>query len=103
MSRFVHCATALYMATQLMVGVISTSRGQDFLHVGLAGYWQFDGDGRDSSLENLDLDLYGSPGFDEGLFQSSLDLHKNPTQYAQRPISDEAFNFRSSDFTMQVW
>src|SRR5262249_34008853 len=33
----------------------------------------------------------------------ALDLHHNNSQFAQRPVSDSAFNFGAGDFTIQVW
>lgn len=73
------------------------------LSSGLIGYWPFDGTGGDASGYARDMDLKGGVGFASGLFGSALDLHKNANQYAQRPVDDPAFDFGSSNFTVQVW
>src|SRR5262249_23662996 len=49
------------------------------------------------------LTLVGNPGFAPGMFGQALDLHRDPSQYAVRPISDSVFNFGSENFTVQVW
>jgi hypothetical protein len=69
----------------------------------LIGYWEFDGNGVDSSGGGRDLTLQGGVGFAPGLFGQALDLHGNVNQYAVRPISDPAFNFGANDFTIQIW
>lgn len=69
----------------------------------LIGYWKFDNNGADSSGGGRDLDLYGDPNFSAGLFGQALDLHSNNSQYAQRPVDDNVYNFSSSNFTIQVW
>jgi hypothetical protein len=69
----------------------------------LIGYWKFDNTGADSSAGGRDLDLYGGVGFATGLFGQALDLHRDATQYAQRPVNDSIYNFSTSDFTIQVW
>ena len=70
---------------------------------GLIGYWQFDGNGRDASGGGRDLQLVGGVGFAEGLFGRALDLHNDPTQYAQRLVDDAVYDFGSEDFTVQAW
>ncbi len=70
---------------------------------GLSAYYQFDGNGQDSSSNHLDLTLFGSPGFAPGLFGQALDLHHDLNQYAQRLTDDAAFDFATNDFTIQVW
>src|SRR5262249_43213143 len=73
------------------------------LITGLAGYYQFNGNGADSSGNGRDVSLVGGAGFAPGLFGQALDLHANNSQFAQRPVSDAAFNFGSGDFTIQTW
>lgn len=70
---------------------------------GLLGYWPFDGNGSDLAPGQRHLDLVGNPGFANGLFGQALDLHRNQSQYAVRPIDDPELNFGSSDFTVQIW
>lgn len=69
----------------------------------LAGYYQFNGNGDDSSGNSRDLTLVGNPGFASGVFGQALSLYKDGSQFAQRPVSDPAFNFGSSNFTVQAW
>lgn len=69
----------------------------------LQGYWQFNNNGFDSSLNQRDLDLIGNPAFGTGLFNEALSLVGNPNQYAQRPVSDSIFEIGMDDFTIQVW
>lgn len=42
---------------------------------GLIGYWQFDGNGEDSSGSGRDLTLVGGPSFDGGLFGQAMRLY----------------------------
>ena len=70
---------------------------------GLIGYWQFDGNGRDTSGGGRDLELVGGVGFAPGLLGSALDLHNNPVQYARRPSDDAVYDFVASDFSVQAW
>jgi hypothetical protein len=74
------------------------------LETGLQGYWNFDGNGLDSSGNGRDLTLVGNPGFAAGMSRQALQLHGDGLQYAIRPVSDSAFSFLgSSDFTVQIW
>jgi subtilisin-like proprotein convertase family protein len=70
---------------------------------GLTGYWNFDGDGMDSSQGNRPLSLDGGVGFAAGLAGQALDLHGSTAQYAYRPVSDAEFNFGVNDFSIQIW
>ena len=70
---------------------------------GLAAYYQFEGNGQDSSSNHLDLTLFGSPGFAPGLFGQALDLHHNSSQFAERLTDDAAFDFGTNDFSIQIW
>jgi Concanavalin A-like lectin/glucanases superfamily/PEP-CTERM motif len=73
------------------------------LTTGLEAYYQFNGNGLDSSGNGLNLNLVGSPSFGPGLFGQALSLDNNPSQYATLSANPSAFNFGSSDFTIQVW
>lgn len=73
------------------------------LSSGLQGYWQFEGDGLDSSEYGRDLVIEGGAGFAPGRFGQALDLHRDNAQYAVRPMSDAAFNLGGGDFTIQIW
>ncbi len=66
-------------------------------------YYQFNGNGNDSSGNNRDLTLFGGVGFAPGLYGQALDLHANANQYAQRPVSDSILDFGSNNFTAQIW
>lgn len=70
---------------------------------GLQGYWQFNGNGKDSSSNGRNLNIVGGAGFSPGLFEQALSLTGDPNQFAVRPIDDSVFNFGSEDFTIQVW
>jgi len=72
---------------------------------GLLAYYTLDGNANDSSGNGYDLTLAGSPSFSgTGPFGgSALMLDGSGTQYATRPVDDAAFNFGSSDFTVQIW
>ena len=69
---------------------------------GVLAYWPLDGSGAES-IGGRDLDLVGGVGFAGGLFGQALDLHADASQYAQRPIDDQAFDFGAADFTVQAW
>jgi hypothetical protein len=61
-------------------------------------------DGRnDASGNGYNLTQFGGVGFAAGLFGQALDLHHNNSQYAARPVSDPAFDFGSSNFTVSIW
>jgi Concanavalin A-like lectin/glucanases superfamily len=70
---------------------------------GLTGYWPFDGSGTDLSGNARNLTLVGGLGFAQGKFGQGLDFHLNNNQYAIRPVIDDAFNFRTNDFSIQLW
>lgn len=72
----------------------------------MEGYWQFDNPGNrgeDSTPNNRDLTIVGSPSFTTGLSGQALDLPKDNSKYAQRAIDDAAFDFGSGAFTIQIW
>jgi hypothetical protein len=69
----------------------------------LQGYWQFDGDGADSSGHGRELNLQGGIGFEAGLIGQALNFTGDPTKYAQRSTDDGVFDFGSGDFTIQAW
>src|SRR2546423_128560 len=73
------------------------------LSTNLEGYWEFDGNGNDSSGNGRDLNLVGSPGFTTGLIGLALNLTGDANTYAERPGSDAAFGFGAGDFTIQIW
>jgi hypothetical protein len=66
-------------------------------------YYQFNGNGNDSSGNGRNLDLFGGVGFAPGLFGQALDLHRNNSQFAQRPVDDLILNLGPTDFTIQTW
>ena len=98
-SDFVRMATA----SLLVVMLWSAGNSHADLGTGLLALYSFDGNGKDSSGNDRDLNLVGSPGFAAGKFGQALDLHGNGNQYAVRPVDDTAFNFGSKDFTIQLW
>jgi len=76
---------------------------QASLTSGLEGYWQFNGDGNDSSGNNRDLTLQGGIGFAPGLIGGALAFTGDPSKYAERTVDDQVFDFGSHDFTIQAW
>jgi hypothetical protein len=93
--------SAALVATMFLVAV--TGRARADLTDSLIGYWPFDGTGSDRSGGGRPLQLYGDVGFAPGLFGEALDLHRDNTQFAQRPIDDEILDLGASDFTIQAW
>jgi hypothetical protein len=93
--------TSLFLASILLLALSSQANAE--LTDGLISYWPFDGNGSDASPFGRDLTLQGGVGFATGLFGESLDMHKNQNTYAQRLVDDAAYDFGSSDFTVQVW
>ena len=97
------------MRFQIIIALVAcivlshTTRLSAQLANGLLGYWQFNNNGNDSSGFGRDLDLVGGVGFASGLSGQALDLHKNGSQYAVRPVDDNVFDFGPSNFTIQVW
>lgn len=83
--------------------IASVTLSQETRAGSLIAYYPFDGNGNDASGDGYNLDLHGGVGFASGLFGQALDLHHNNSQFAQRPVSDAALNFGSSDFTVQIW
>ena len=77
--------------------------GHAALTTGLAAYYGFDGSGADFSGNGRDVSLFGGAGFATGLFGQALDLHRNISQFAQRPADDAVLNFGSGEFTIQTW
>lgn len=69
----------------------------------LIGYWPFDGNGDDLSGNNLNLTLFGSPGFETGKFDQAIALDGTGNMYAQRPIDDEILDLNINDFTISIW
>ena len=65
----------------------------------LQGYWQFNGNGNDSSGNNLDLTLFGGLGFGSGLSGQALNFPNDESMFAQRAVDDAVFDFGLSDFT----
>ena len=94
MSTFL--ALTLLTATQVSQGVPVAT--------GLEGYWQFEGDGNDSSGNSRDLDLHGGlEANSPGLFGTASYFPGDVSKFAQRPSDDSAFDFGSNDFTIQIW
>jgi len=70
---------------------------------GLEAYWQFDGNGTDSSGQGRDVTLAASPTFGTGLFGQALSLPGSEALAPVRPVNDAVFNFAAGDFTIQAW
>lgn len=73
------------------------------LHVGLAGAWAFDGDGRDVSGHGLDLDVAGIP-LATGRFGKGLSFTGAAgSTIAERHVSDPTLDLATGDFTVSFW
>jgi len=70
---------------------------------GLLGYWQFEGSGADSSGNGNTLTLNGAAGYGPGLFGQALSLNGTIGTNASMTTNNTAFDFGSSDFTVQAW
>ena len=99
-----HCERlSLSCLVALLALMIAPRQANADLTEGLISYWPFDGNGTDVSPFDRDLTLQGGVGYATGLFGQALDMHNNPSTYAQRLIDDEAYDFGGTDFTVQVW
>jgi Concanavalin A-like lectin/glucanases superfamily/PEP-CTERM motif len=90
----------LLASTLLLAGTSSARAG---LSTGLEAYYHLDGNGLDASGNGYNLNLTGGVGFGPGLFGQALSLNNDPSQYAIQSGNNSAFNFGSSNFTIQVW
>ncbi len=73
------------------------------LTTGLAGFWRFNGDGKDASGSGRDLTITGNPSFVSGKFGQAMSFDGTGNQFASRPGDDTAFDLGSGDFTVQIW
>jgi hypothetical protein len=94
---------SIFAMVALWLFAFEVQRAFGDLSTNLEGYWEFDGNGNDSSGNGRDLNLVGSPGFTTGLFGMALNLTGDANTYAERPVSDTAFGFGAGDFTIQIW
>lgn len=87
------------------IGLLCAQYSYADLGDGLVAYYPFDGNADDASGNGYDLTLVGSPSLSgTGPFGgSALTLDGTDTQYATRLVDDAAFDFGSSDFTVQIW
>ncbi len=92
----------LFYVLSLLFAVLTHPVQAQFT-TGLEGYWAFDSDGGDSSINDRSLSFNGGSGFSTGLFGEALQLTGNSAQSAQRATDDSEFDFDSSDFTVQIW
>ncbi len=71
---------------------------------GLEGYWSFNSTAADQSGNGNNLSLFGGATFASGgQFGQALSLNGVEGSYAQQTTNNTAFDFGSSDFTIQVW
>ncbi len=88
----------------LIVVALFSHTCQGDLVDGLQGYWNFDGNGSDSSGNNRDLTINGGAGFSTGLFGNAVDFTgRDGSKHAIRSQDDSVFDIGSADFTMQLW
>jgi len=83
-------------AIVMSVGIASAA-----LTDGLQGYWQFNGNGSDRSGQDRDLTVTGSYG--KSIFEQALNLTGSNDEYAVRSSDDDALDFGTSDFALQIW
>ncbi|MGB8991067.1 MAG: LamG domain-containing protein [Desulfobaccales bacterium] len=95
--------SVLLAALTALAFLTCISPGQAALTDNLIGYWAFDGSGADGSGNNRPVTLFGSAAFGTGLFGQALSLPGQADSFAARTVNDAAFNFDTSDFTVQVW
>jgi Concanavalin A-like lectin/glucanases superfamily len=100
-SRLTRMVLPAFLASTLLLGGNSSARAG--LTTDLLAYYHLDGNGIDSSGNGYNLSLVGNPAFGPGLYGQALALNGDSSQYATRPGDDAAFNFGSSNFTIQVW
>lgn len=86
-----------------LVVLAASALSAQSLSTGLAGYWRFNSDGKDSSGNGRDLTLIGNPTFAQGKFGQALSLDGSGNQYAIRDADDSTFDFGAGDFTVQIW
>jgi hypothetical protein len=71
---------------------------------GLEGYWQFEGDGNDSSTHGRDLTVPAGASYGTGLFGQALLVGGNEANAPTRtPFDGGVFDFGLGDFTIQFW
>lgn len=70
---------------------------------GLIGLWQFDGSGVDGSGQGNTATLNGGATFGPGLFGQGLVLNGVQGTSASLTTNNPAFDFGSTDFSLQVW
>jgi hypothetical protein len=71
---------------------------------GLEGYWSFNGTAADQSGNGNNLSLHGGATFASGgQFGQALSLDGVEGSYAYQTTNNTAFDFGSSDFTIQAW
>ena len=70
----------------------------------LEGYWKFNNDGLDSSVNSLDLTFTGTEAYDTGIFGNGYDLPGVDTNYADRSIDDPSLRLTGGvPFGIQAW
>lgn len=87
----------VFLATAAMAGA------QVSLLNNLTAYYAFDGTPDDGSGHGYALTLSGGATYATGLMGQALDPAGNVNHYAARSTNDGAFNFGTSNFTVQVW
>ncbi|WP_439370836.1 beta strand repeat-containing protein [Bradyrhizobium sp. DASA03120] len=75
----------------------------DGVGAGTAGTWTFSGSGADDSGNDHHLALTGGAGFAPGLFGEALALDGAKGSGAVLSTDPSAFDFGSSDFTVELW
>jgi hypothetical protein len=87
-----------------LICLMTTSRSVATpIYSGLIGYWPFNGSGTDDSGGGYNLTVTGGATYAPGLFGQALSLDGVEGSSAVGSGDDPAFNFGSSDFSVQVW
>jgi hypothetical protein len=92
----------LVLAVAFLAGHASVADAAS-LKKALLGYWQFNGNGNDSSGQGNTLALFGNAGYGKGLFGEALSLDGEEGSYAQATANNTKLDLDRSNFTIQVW
>lgn len=87
----------------VLVGTAVAACAQVTLLNNLTAYYAFNGTATDGSGSGYDLTLASGTGFATGLFGQALNPAGNVSHYAARLGDDNALDFGTADFTVQIW
>jgi hypothetical protein len=94
---------ALVLAAAACVAGHASVANAASLKKDLLAYWQFNGNGNDSSGNGNTLALFGGADYAKGLFGKDLSLDGVEGSYAQATANNTQLDLGGEDFTIQVW